>query len=104
MPALRLLQVPVFHSLAVSLFVETDPPVPPEKAGEALAGERIELRRHGHDLPTPVEVAGSDKILVDSVAADPDHPTGLWIWAVADNLRLAAVNAVEIAESLRGRM
>jgi len=104
LPALRLLQVPVFHSLAVSLFVETDPPAPPEKAGEALTGERIDLRRRTHDSPTPVEVAGSDKILVDSVTADPDHPGGLWIWAVADNLRLAAVNAVEIAESVRQRI
>jgi aspartate-semialdehyde dehydrogenase len=102
-PALRLVQVPVFHSLAVSLFVETDPPAAPEKAAEALLGERIDLRRAAHDSPTPVEVAGSDEILVDRVTADPDLPGGLWIWAVADNLRLAALNAAEIAESLRRR-
>ena len=101
LPALRLIQVPVFHSLAISLYVETDPPTAPEKAGVALMGERIDLRRPTQDSPTPVEVAGSDDILVDSVTADPDQPGGLWIWAVADNLRLAAVNAVEIAESLR---
>jgi len=103
-PALRLVQVPVFHSLAVSLFVETDPPAAPEKAAEALLGERVDLRRGAHDSPTPVEVAGSDEILVDRVTADPDRPGGLWIWAVADNLRLAAGNAVEIAESLRPRV
>jgi aspartate-semialdehyde dehydrogenase len=104
LPALRLIQVPVFHSLAVSLFLETGQPVAPEKAGEALQGERVQLRRRSQDSPSQVEVAGSDKILVDSVTADPDHPTGLWIWAVADNLRLAAVNAVEVAESLRHRI
>ncbi len=104
LPALRLFQVPVFHSLAVSLFVETGQPAAPEKVGEALQGERVQLRRRSQDSPTQVEVAGSDKILVDSVTADPDHPTGLWIWAVADNLRLAAVNAVEVAESLRHRI
>jgi aspartate-semialdehyde dehydrogenase len=104
LPALRLIQVPVFHSLAVSLFLETGQPVAPEKAGEALQGERVQLRRRSQDSPSQVEVAGSDKILVDSVTADPDHPTGLWIWAVADNLRLAAVNAVEVAESLRHRV
>ena len=103
-PALRLLQVPVFHSLAVSLFVETSQPAAPEKVGEALRGERVELRRRSQDSPTPVEVAGSDRILVDSVTADSDSPTGLWIWAVADNLRLAAANAVEVAESLRHRV
>jgi aspartate-semialdehyde dehydrogenase len=104
LPALRLFQVPVFHSLAVSLFLETAEPVAPEKVGEALQGERVQMRRRSQDSPTQVEVAGSDKILVDSVTADPDHPTGLWIWAVADNLRLAAVNAVEVAESLRHRI
>jgi aspartate-semialdehyde dehydrogenase len=104
LPALRLFQVPVFYSLAVSLFLETSQPVAPEKAGEALQGGRVQVRRRSQDSPSPVEVAGSDKILVDSVAADPDHPTGLWIWAVADNLRLAAVNAVEVAESLCHRI
>jgi aspartate-semialdehyde dehydrogenase len=104
LPALRLLQAPVFHSLAVSLFIETGQPVAPEMVGEALQGERVQMRRRSQDSPTQVEVAGSDKILVDSVTADPDHPTGLWIWAVADNLRLAAVNAVEVAESLRHRI
>jgi aspartate-semialdehyde dehydrogenase len=103
-PALRLFQVPVFHSLAVSLFVETGQPVAPEKAGEALQGERVQMRRRSQGSPTQVEVAGSDDILVDSVTADPDRPNGLWIWAVADNLRLGAVNAVEIAESLLPRI
>jgi aspartate-semialdehyde dehydrogenase len=62
------------------------------------------MRRRSQDSPTPVEVAGSDNILVDSVTVDADHPTGLWIWAVADNLRLAALNAVEVAVSLRHRV
>jgi aspartate-semialdehyde dehydrogenase len=104
LPALRLFQVPVFHSLAVSLFMETGQPVAPEKVGEALQGERVQMRRRSQDSPTPVEVSGSDEILVDFVTADPGHPTGVWIWAVADNLRLAAVNAVEVAESLRHRV
>ncbi len=100
LPALRLFQAPVYHSLAVSLYIETSQPVAPEKAGEAWQGGRVQTRRQSQASPTPVDVAGSDEILVDSVTADPDHPTGLWIWAVADDLRLAAVNAVEVAESL----
>jgi aspartate-semialdehyde dehydrogenase len=104
LPALRLFQVPVFYSLAVSLFVEMGQPVSAEKAGEALQGEQVQMRRRSQDSPTQVEVAGSDNILVDSVTVDPDYPTGLWIWAVADNLRLAALNAVEVAESLCHRI
>jgi hypothetical protein len=42
--------------------------------------------------------------MVDAIAPDREHSTGVWIWAAVDNIRLAAVNAVEIAESLRNRL
>jgi len=101
LPALRLLQVPVFYSVGVSLYVETMEPVTTEAATAALAGERIKVRKTTLDAPTPVEVAGSSDILVDSISVDIEHPNGLWLWAVADNLHLAAANAVELAASLR---
>ena len=100
-PALRLLQVPVFYSVGVSLYVETAEPVTTEAATAALAGERIKVRRSTLDAPTQVEVTGSSDILVDSISIDAEHPNGLWLWAVADNLHLAATNAVELAASLR---
>ncbi len=100
LPALRLLQVPMFYAVGASLYVETLEPIAPEIAAAALAGDRIRVRKPSQDAPTPVEVTGSKDILVDSIARDADHPNGLWIWAVADNLHLAAGNAVEIAESL----
>jgi len=103
LPALRLFQVPIFYALGVSLYVETAEPVAPEAAAAALVGERIRVRRSSQDAPSPVEVTGSSHILVDDITRDPEHPTGIWLWAVADNLRLAAVNAGEIAESLRKR-
>ncbi len=101
LPALRLLQVPVFYSVGVSLYVETAEPVTTESATAALAGERIKVRRSTLDAPSPVEVTGSSDILVDSISVDAQHPNGLWLWAVADNLHLAATNAVELAVSLR---
>jgi aspartate-semialdehyde dehydrogenase len=100
-PALRLVTVPVFYSVGVSLYVETAEPVSTEAATAALAGERVKVRRPSLDPPTPVEVTGSSDILVDSVSIDAAHPNGLWLWAVADNLHLAATNAVELAASLR---
>jgi aspartate-semialdehyde dehydrogenase len=100
-PALRLFTVPVFYSVGVSLYVETTEPVTAEAATAALAGERIKVRRSTLDAPTPVEVTGSSDILVDSITIDSEHPNGLWLWAVADNLHLAATNAVELAASLR---
>jgi aspartate-semialdehyde dehydrogenase len=100
-PALRLFQVPVFYSVGISLYVETVEPVTSEAATAAVAGEHIKVRRPTLDAPTQVEVAGSSDILVDSISNDAAHPNGLWLWAVADNLHLAATNAVELAATLR---
>lgn len=95
-PALRVVQASVFYSLGVSLYVEMAEPVAPEAAAAALAGERVHVRRASQDAPSQVEVTGTNDILVDSITGESNQPTGLWLWAVADNLRLAAVNAVEI--------
>jgi aspartate-semialdehyde dehydrogenase len=100
MPALRLLQAPVFYSLSISLYLETALPVAVEKVREALAGERVRMRHFSERAPSQVEVTGNSGILLDAITMDGGHPTGVWIWAAVDNLRLAAENAVEIAESL----
>ena len=101
LPSVRIFQAPVFYSLALSLYVETAAPSAPEALAQALEGKPVRLRRFSEGAPLQVEAVGSGDILVDAIAADPNHPCGAWLWAVADNLRLAAVNAVEIAESLR---
>jgi hypothetical protein len=77
--------------VGVSLYVETVEPVTTEAATAALAGERIKVRRSNLDAPTPVEVTGSSDILVDSISIDAEHPNGLWLWAVADNLHLGGL-------------
>jgi aspartate-semialdehyde dehydrogenase len=100
-PAVRLLTVPVFYSVGVSLYVETTERITTEAATAALAGEHIKVRKPNLDAPTPVEVTGSSDILVDCISIDAEHPHGLWLWAVADNLHLAVTNAVELAASLR---
>lgn len=98
LPALRVIQAPVFHSLAFSIYVETAERTAPEELARALAGAHVELRRHKDDAPSQVAAAGADDILVDAVTPDALCPQGVWIWAAVDNLRLAAANAVEIAE------
>jgi aspartate-semialdehyde dehydrogenase len=101
-PAVRLLQTPVFYSMAISLYVETAVAINPARAAELLAGNGVRLRRASDPVSSQVEVTGSDEILVNSVVSDVNRPQGLWIWAVADNLRLAAQNAVQVAEQLVG--
>jgi aspartate-semialdehyde dehydrogenase len=101
-PALRLVQVPVFYSLAFSLYVQMAEAAALEAVSQALQGEHIRVRKASQPAPSQVEAAGSNDILIDALARDAASSHGVWIWATADNLRLAAVNAVEIAESLRG--
>jgi aspartate-semialdehyde dehydrogenase len=50
--------------------------------------------------PTNVTVAGEIEIHLARIEPDPNVAPGVWIWGVADNLRLAVVNAVRIAEEL----
>ena len=61
------------------------------------------MRRRGESAPSPVDAAGSGDILVDNIRRDPANPAGFWIWATVDNIRLAAENAVEIAQDLAKR-
>ena len=101
LPALRLVLVPVFYSLTFSLFVETTEPASVEALTHALEGEHIQMRKAFQSAPSSVEVAGSNEILIDAITRDAESSTGFWIWATADNMRLSALNAVEIAESLQ---
>jgi aspartate-semialdehyde dehydrogenase len=102
-PALRLLQVPVFYSTALSLYVETEERVPPSDLVAVLDGAPIVIRRTSEKPPSQADTSGSSDILVDAIQPDASHDTGIWFWAVADNMRLAAVNAVQIAEGLHRR-
>ncbi len=99
-PAVQFSQVAVFYSLAFSVFVELAQPATAEVISSALEGGRITMHRRSDPAPSPVEAAGSGEILLDAVTIDPSNPNGCWIWAVADNIRLAAENAVGIAENL----
>lgn len=100
LPALRLLQSAVFYSMGVSLYVETAQPLAPAKAAQALAGKPIRVNRASEHAPSQVDATGSAEILVDLITSDASRPSGLWIWAAADNLRLAAANAVDLAEHM----
>jgi len=44
-----------------------------------------------------VSHAGQSGIAVGAIAEDRNNPDACWFWVVADNLRLAAENAVAVA-------
>jgi aspartate-semialdehyde dehydrogenase len=100
-PAIMLLQPPVFHGAAVSIFLEMQQPVNEARLLEALGGDHMTLAETQDDdsQPSNVSAAGQPNILV-SLKSDVSNPNGLWVWAAVDNLRVAAITAVECAESM----
>jgi aspartate-semialdehyde dehydrogenase len=93
-------RVPVLVGHAQAVWVDTQEPLSPDEAREALAAApHVELA----DLPTPKDAAGRDTVLVGRIRRDRAGD-GLALWVVNDNLRKgAALNAVQIAELLLAR-
>ena len=98
-PAFQVLQAPVFHGHGFSVYMETEKTVGIADLSQALAGEHVIVSGTPEDMPTNVSAAGQGDILV-SLNSDPNHKNGIWIWATTDNLRVAALTAVECAETL----
>jgi aspartate-semialdehyde dehydrogenase len=99
-PAVMLVQPPVFHGHALAIFLETEQAVDQERLSQALAGDHVTLAGAEDDSqPNNVNTAGQANILV-SLKSEAARPYGIWLWAAADNLRIAAMTAVECAESM----
>jgi aspartate-semialdehyde dehydrogenase len=100
-------RVPVFigHSEAVN--IEFEQPITAEKARAALRaapGVLVVDKREDGGYVSPIECAGEDATYVSRIRKDPTVENGLSLWVVSDNLRKgAALNAVQIAESLVNR-
>jgi aspartate-semialdehyde dehydrogenase len=96
--SLQVLQAPVFHGHGFSVYLEMEKPVSVADLSEALAGEHVVVSS-AEDLPTSVSAAGQGDVLV-AVSPDANHKNGVWLWATTDNLRVAALSAVECAETM----
>jgi aspartate-semialdehyde dehydrogenase len=100
-------RVPVFigHSEAVN--IEFDQPLSEEEARDILRnapGCIVIDKREPGGYVTPHESAGEDATYISRIRTDPTVDNGLVMWIVSDNLRKgAALNAVQIAESLINR-
>ena len=94
-------RVPVLVAHAQAVWVETEAPLSPADARDALAAApNIALA----ELPTPREAAGKDTVLVGRIRKDATQEGGLALWVVCDNLRKgAALNALQIADLLVAR-
>jgi len=95
-------QIPVFHSHAFSMFLQLKNDVSAEQLRSMLqvGGDGVIIHSEDGLTPSPVTVVGSDAVQVARIAADPVRPGAFFLWLIADNLRIAASNALQIAENL----
>jgi aspartate-semialdehyde dehydrogenase len=101
--ALQLVQAPVFHGYVISLLVEFAKPTTEHRVEATLAGEHIDVVSGESDPPSNLSAAGQEEIMV-RVRKDfggGGEGTRFWIWLAADNLKLAALNAIACANELR---
>jgi aspartate-semialdehyde dehydrogenase len=98
-PALVLLQAPVFHGHAMAVFLEMEEAIDLKALEQYFAGDHVTMPAAEEDSPSNVSSAGQASILL-SVKADVSRSNGAWLWAAVDNLRIAAMTAVECAESM----
>lgn len=107
-PAIQLLQAPVFYGYAFAAYADlgskfvgsNSAPDLPAAIEAAFASLGCKIATADDPSPDNVTVAGESEIQFGRVSTDPNISGGVWLWGVADHLRLAATNAVRIAEEL----
>lgn len=100
-PSVVVLQAPTFHGYTISLNVEFSSAADVAELSKALSGEHVSLVPGSQEAPNNVNAAGQPDILV-SVAPDASNANSAWLWIAFDNLRVAAMTAVESAEAMAG--
>jgi aspartate-semialdehyde dehydrogenase len=94
-------RVPVMvgHGIAATMFFDRHLSLPEARS---LLAEAPGARLWGDDkVPTPLDSAGIDDVLIGRVRPTVGEEGGISLWTVGDNLRKgAALNAVQLAELL----
>ena len=100
--AIAAIQAPVFHSHAFSVFLRLKDEASVDQIAGSLrdGGSGVTVHDEEGLAPSPVTVVGSDVVHVVRIMTDPALPGSCFLWIVADNLRIAASNAIQMAESL----
>jgi aspartate-semialdehyde dehydrogenase len=101
-------RVPVTIGHSEAVYVETKKPITVSKLRELLSrseGIKVIDEPENGRYPLAVDAEGKDAVYVGRIRKDPFVKNAFWLWVVSDNLRKgAALNAVQIAELLVGKM
>jgi aspartate-semialdehyde dehydrogenase len=100
LPALQLIQAPIFHSLAFNAYVEFAKAMETSHLEAQLNAAGFQFPEGDQPPPTAIAAAGESRPLLGHIERDRNRENGYWLWGSADNLRLTTSNAVAIAERL----
>jgi aspartate-semialdehyde dehydrogenase len=97
-PAVQLIQAPVFYGLAFTLAAKFASPTDTTQLSAAAKSAGFVINPDSG--PSNLSVAGESFIQLASPELDPCSPKLWWFFGAADNIRLPAHNAVKLAEKL----
>ena len=97
---LQLIHAPVFHGYVASVFVEIERAVAVEEFEISLVGDHVDLVSAESEPPNNLSATGQDEIIVWVDTTKKVASTRFKLLLAADNLRLAAVNAIACAREL----
>jgi aspartate-semialdehyde dehydrogenase len=98
MPSLRMIQAPVFHGHSISIWAEFEYAPGVEAISRVLSDGGVDVRTE--DPPSNVGIAGQSGISTGAISVDTNNAHAYWFWVVADNLRLAAENAIAVSQEV----
>ena len=97
-------RVPSLRSHSEAVWIETERPISPEEAREAMSkaeGITVIDDPANKKYPMPLFTAGKDDVFVGRIRRDLANENGLTFWLCGDQIKKgAALNAVQIAEYL----
>jgi aspartate-semialdehyde dehydrogenase len=100
LPAVTVVQAPVFYGYAFSAWVEFGRAVTDETLTARLGSAGFKIVPPDEPGPSNLTAAGESQPIIAPPERDYNVPQGYWFWGAADNFRLASVNATQIAERL----
>jgi aspartate-semialdehyde dehydrogenase len=101
--ALQIVQAPVFHGHVISMLIELAVDATQEEVEGALGGEHIDVVSEESDPPSNLSAAGQEDVMVrvSRDSGEGERGRRFWLWLAADNLKLAALNAIACGTELR---
>ncbi|MDV8023952.1 aspartate-semialdehyde dehydrogenase [Rhodococcus sp. IEGM 1330] len=96
-------RVPVFNCHSESVYIEFEDKVDVSEVVQALStADEVTVYPNATEFPSPATISDHDRVHVGRIRAVPGNPRALWLWLVADNVRIgAALNAIQIAERVK---